>query len=154
MRKKNAFSCYEKAISLLAAAEHCTRGLERKLLSRGYTEEEVASTLFRLTEENILNDKRFAILWTEFRQRRKDEGGRRLAEGLQRRGVDRETAEAAVREVAQTDEYYQAFFRAREKILIKKNIDKNNLLSLLLRKGYSPSEIRRYCSQDKNQTTE
>jgi regulatory protein len=149
--RKNFLSCYDRAISLLAAAEHCTRGLERKLLSRGYAEEEVAQTLSLLTAENILNDRRFAAMWIEFRQKRKDEGGRRLAEGLQRRGIDRQTAEAAVREAAQTGEYRAAFFRAKEKILAKanpENINKNILLSILLRKGYSPGEIRKYEETD------
>jgi regulatory protein len=147
MRKKSFLSCYDRAIDLLAAAEHCGRSLERKLLARGYAEGEVAQTLSRLAEEDILNDRRFAALWIEFRQRRKDEGGQRLLEGLRRRGVDRQTAEAAVREAALGDEYRAAFFRAKEKILARApgaRIEERGLVSLLLRKGYSRSEIRKY----------
>jgi regulatory protein len=144
MRKKMFLSCYDRAMGFVAAAEHCRRSLERKLLARGYTEEEVAQTLSRLAEEDIVNDRRFAALWIEFRQRRKDEGGRRLAEGLQRRGIDRPTAEAAVKDAAQTGEYRAAFFRARAKILAQAHSDKKVLTSLLLRKGYSLGEIRAY----------
>jgi SOS response regulatory protein OraA/RecX len=145
--KRNFLSCYDRAIGLLAGAEHCTRSLERKLLLRGYGEDEVGQTLARLGEENLLNDSRFAGMWIEFRQKRRDEGGRRLVEGLQRRGVDRLTARAAVKAAACTDEYRAAFFRAKEKILARENIDKNALLSILLRKGYSLSEIRNYDEQ-------
>jgi regulatory protein len=137
-------SCYDKALSLIAAAEHCTRGLERKLLTRGYTEEETAETLLRLTRENLLNDRRFAELWIEFRQRRKDEGSRRLTEGLLRRGVDRETAAAAVKAASQTDEYHDAFIRAREKFIATGCEDGNSLVPLLIRKGFPLGEIRKY----------
>jgi regulatory protein len=144
MRNKVCLSCYQRALGFLAAAEHCGRALERKLLSRGYTEEDVAETLSRLTEEDALNDGRFAALWIEFRQKRRDEGGRRLAEGLRRRGVDRRTAEAAVSAASQSDEYREAYLRAKAKILTDTNIGKEDILSGLLRKGYSLSEIRKF----------
>ncbi|MDR1932920.1 MAG: recombination regulator RecX [Spirochaetales bacterium] len=145
---KNSYStCYDRAAGLLSAAEHCTRGLERKLLARGYEEKEVAETLQRLTAENLLNDERFAGLWIEFRQKRRNEGGRRLTEGLLRRGVRRDIAEAAVRRAAQTDEYLQALRRAREKLLAGGCSDEQALVSLLLRKGFSRSEIKK-CEED------
>ncbi|MDR1625548.1 MAG: recombination regulator RecX [Spirochaetia bacterium] len=144
MRKKIFLSCYDRALGLLAAAEHCGRSLERKLLARGYAESEVAQALSRLTEEKLLDDRRFAALWIEFRQKRKDEGARRLAEGLRQRGVDRQTAEAAVREASRGEEYRAAFFRAKAKILAQARGGENRLVSLLLRKGYSLSEIRKY----------
>lgn len=127
----------------MAAVEHCTRGLERKLLARGYEEAEVAETLRRLTAEKFLDDRRFAGLWIEFRQRRSNEGGRRLAEGLLRRGVHRDIAEAAVKEASCTDEYREALMRAREKILAKGCDDDRALISLLMRKGFSRSEIKK-----------
>ena len=144
MRQKGACSCYNRAVRLLAAAEHCTQGLERKLLARGYGEEDVAQTLTRLTEENILNDSRFAELWIEFRQRRKNEGARLLAAGLLRRGVGRETAEEAVRAASRTAGYEAALARAREKILAEGCEEEAGVTARLLRKGFSAGEIRRH----------
>ena len=141
MREKS--SCYSRALRLLATAEHCTRGLERKLLARGYGQEEVAQTLTCLTDENILNDSRFAELWIEFRQRRKDEGARLLAAGLLRRGVDRDTAEKAVRAASRTAGYEAALARARGKILAEGCNDEAAVTALLMRKGFSAGEIRK-----------
>jgi regulatory protein len=142
MRKNSRGSCYDRALSLLAAAEHCTKGLERKLLFRGYSEEEVAETLERLAAENILNDRRFAELWIEFRQRRKDEGGRRLAAGLLRRGVNRDTAEEAVKAAARTGGYRSCLLRARENALARGCEGEHALVAFLIRKGFSRSEIK------------
>jgi regulatory protein len=143
MRNNNRALCYERALGLLAAAEHCAKALERKLLFRGYSEEEVAGTLKRLTDENILNDRRFAELWIEFRQRRKDEGARRLAAGLLRRGVDRHTAEEAVKAAVQTEGYRACLLRAQEKALARGCEEEHALVEFLIRKGFSRGEIKR-----------
>ena len=134
--------CYEKAISLLAGAEHCRKGLARKLSSRGFDEEEITAALQRLTEENLLDDRRFAGLWIEFRQRRTNEGRRLLEAGLLKRGVDRETAAAAVNAYAGTEPYNEAFDRARERILRAGEPRGEELVSGLLRKGFTINEIR------------
>ena len=143
MREKGLCSCYDRALRLLAAAEHSTRGLERKLLARGYGEEDVAQTIARLTDENILNDSRFAELWIEFRQRRRDEGVRRLVAGLLRRGIERETAEKAAGAASRTEGYRAALARARGKILAKGCEDEAAITALLMRKGFSAGEIRK-----------
>ena len=140
-RKKPSAPCYQKALGILAAAEHSTEGLRRKLLLRGYAEEETEEALARLAAENYLNDRRFAELWIEFRMRRRDEGRRRLAEGLKRRGIDRQTADSAAAAAAATDEYRACLLRAWEKARAAGCEEEAALVSLLVRKGFSRSEI-------------
>ena len=140
-------SCYERALKLLALAEHCTRGLERKLLRRGYDEREVTLTLSRLTDEKIIDDRRFADLWIEFRLQRKDEGRRRLAEGLRRRGIDREPADEAARAAAATDKYRACLLRAYGKAREACGGDDAAAVHYLLQKGFTTGEIRA-CRED------
>jgi regulatory protein len=142
IRKKPSGACYDRAVNIIAAAEHSTQNLRRKLITRGYTEEETAETLSRLAAENLLDDKRFAEMWIDFRLRRKDEGGRRLFTGLLARGIDRETAEAAVKAAALADEYRACLIRAREKAEAAAGGDDAAVTGLLLKKGFSLREIR------------
>ncbi len=137
-------NCYEKAASLLAGTDHCRRGLRRKLADRGYGEEEISAALDRLTREGFLDDRRYAGLWIEFRQRRTREGRRLLLEGLVKRGVDRETAAAAVREAAASEAYRAALAAAYERILRDGDPGRDGIVSRLIRKGYSQAEVREF----------
>lgn len=136
--------CYEKALSLLASAEHTRKGLARKLTARGFGEEEVSGALRRLAEEKLLDDRRYAELWIGFRQRRKQEGAGLLVEGLVKKGVDRRTAGEAVRSASSAPEYQEALARACERILKDGPMRKEEIVSRLLRKGFSLSEIRNH----------
>ena len=116
--------------------------MRRKLLLRGYEEKEIIETLEQLKNEDSLNDRRYADLWIEFRLKRKEEGQYRLAEGLRRRGLDRETVNAAVKAAATTEEYTACLLRAREKAL-KTCEDELEVTDFLVKKGFLLGEIQR-----------
>jgi regulatory protein len=136
------------ALRLIARAEQCVHGLALKLERRGYDSYCVNAVISELTEENLLNDKRFAQLWLESRMRLTRTPQRLLA-SLCGRGIDRKDAEAAFRTV---------FDEETELSLLKRFVKKNSrkprrgkgeesvrsLKYLLNSEGFSPRVIRRY----------
>ena len=93
-----------KACELLARAPTTRRRLEQKLRGRGFGAELVERVIARVTELGYLDDTSFAESWVRFRLERHPEGRAALCAGLQRRGIDRATAEAVVGRVSEADE--------------------------------------------------
>lgn len=137
-------NCYDKALSLLARIEHCRRGLHVKLAARGYEESDIEAALDRLSDEGHLDDRRYAELWIEFRMKRTREGRRLLLAGLVRRGVDRETADAAVRRASLSDAYAAALEQVYHQIRSQGVSSRREIVSRLLRRGYGPGEVAAY----------
>ena len=88
--------CYDKALDLLARRAHSRAELERKLLARGYEEDEVERVLERLLAARLLDDKAYAEHQAERMAQGKGFAPRRIAQELRRRGVDSDTIDAAV----------------------------------------------------------
>jgi len=100
-------SLRERAIGCLARREHSRAELARKLAAHG-SPEEIEEVLDHMTELGLLSDARFAEAWVRGKAARF--GVARLRHDLARRGVDRDTVEAAL--AAETGEDELA--RARE----------------------------------------
>ena len=83
-------SCMEKAVDLLSRRPHFRRQLEQKLSSRGFSSDEVETTLARLEELGYLDDVACARGFVTQRLRRGPLGRRRLRAELSRRGADAE----------------------------------------------------------------
>jgi regulatory protein len=118
-----AASCLraERAASrLIARAEQCSRGLCRKLEKRGFQALCVNAVISRLLELALIDDRRFARLWLESKMRLA-RSPRRLLVSLCARGIDRDDAEAALKEVL--DEETEMALLSR---FIKKAFKKNN----------------------------
>ncbi|MCB1803345.1 MAG: regulatory protein RecX [Gammaproteobacteria bacterium] len=77
----------EVALRLLAAREHSRYEMNRKLRSRGYDDDAIASALDRLQSEDLLSDQRFTRSLIEQRVR-KGYGPLRIRSDLAERGVD------------------------------------------------------------------
>jgi regulatory protein len=136
------------ALRLIARAEQCVQGLAFKLERRGYDAHCVNTVISELTEENLLNDLRYAQLWLESRMRL-TRTPKRLLASLCGRGIDRKDAEAAFKKV---------FDEETELSLLKRFVKKNrqkprrgkseesarSLKYLLNSEGFSPQVIRRY----------
>ncbi|MDR2942048.1 MAG: recombination regulator RecX [Treponema sp.] len=136
------------ALRLIARAEQCTHGLVRKLEKRGYDTSCVNTVISELSEQDLLDDRRFAQLWLESRMRL-TRSPQRLLASLCGRGVDRKDAEAALKTV---------FDEETELSLLKRFVKKNrqktrrgkgedtvrSLKYLLSNEGFSPQAIRRF----------
>jgi regulatory protein len=88
------------AFRLAARAEQSRAGLLAKLRARGFSRDAALSALDKLTEQNIVNDDRFARMWVESRLRArargKAESPRALRERLLAKGISQEAAASAV----------------------------------------------------------
>jgi regulatory protein len=106
----------QAALRLIARAEQSVLGLSRKLERRGHRPDCVRAVISRLTELELLDDRRFARLWVESRLGRA-KSPRRLLSGLCGRGIDRDDAEAALKAVidAETETALLGRFAAKQR---------------------------------------
>ena len=86
----------EKALELLDYRSHAAAELSRKLSLRGYEPGVIRSVIASLREAGLLDDARFAEDFAASRLSMRPQGARLLVSRLRARGVDKETAEAAV----------------------------------------------------------
>ena len=129
------------ALHLIARAEQCTRGLTRKLEKRGHDAACVKAAVSRLIELNLLDDLRFARLWLESRMYL-TRSPRRLLSALAGRGIDRDTAEAALKSVL--DEETELAMLSRFAKKHSRKALKQPLKYLLKSEGFSPQAIQKY----------
>ena len=100
---ENAGSFVEKAaLRLIARAEQCSCGLSRKLEKRGFDAASISEVISKLTEMNLLDDGRFARMHLRSRLRL-TRSPRRLSSSLRARGIGRDEAQAALKEVLDQD---------------------------------------------------
>lgn len=136
------------ALQLVARAEQCTFGLARKLEKRGYDAACVGAVISRLIDLDLVNDQRFARLWLESRLRLA-RSPRRLLVSLCGRGIDRDTAETAIR-TALDEETEWALMKRFVNKYSRKTVNKGAaaLKYLLNSEGFSSQVIRRYFNND------
>jgi|YNPNPStandDraft_1061719.scaffolds.fasta_scaffold24209_2 regulatory protein len=92
----------DDALKLLAYRPRSRAELQAALGRKGYSEELINQVLVRLERAGWVDDAQFAALWVRQRARTKALGRDRLRWELHRKGIDRETAEAAL--AAEADE--------------------------------------------------
>ncbi len=132
----------DKALTLLARTPHTVRSLKLKLLKRGYEPWAVEEALDWLAGSGYLDDWSFSLQWLENRLQRRPEGRPLLVSGLIHRGVARETAEAAVRRLVDTEVERQCARRALDKLGRQSRISREGLMKKLKGRGFSLSLIR------------
>ena len=154
---RNADECYRcrrKAMDLLARSEQCRRGLEAKLVRKGWNRKAVAAALDRLEDAGLLDDRRFAESWTRSRLRSRPEGPSRLIGGLMAKGVNGGIAREAVETVLEEtgDESGEdALERAWIKLSRKQGITEEKLTAALMRRGFRSSDVRRLLATHRNE---
>ena len=96
------------ALRLLAAHPRSEKDLRQRLRRRGLPPPAVDAAVERMKELGYLNDTAFARFWVDSRQAATPRSRRYVSFELQRQGVDRETAEEAVADIADVDVAYDA----------------------------------------------
>jgi len=117
-----ASACLEAetiALRLIARAEQTAFGLGRKLGKRGCGSDCANTVISRLCDMGLLDDRRYACLWLESRLYRQGSSPLRLLAALRSKGIDRDDAESALREVLDDD----AELRLLECFVRKKPLD-------------------------------
>jgi regulatory protein len=114
--------------------------LRAKLAKKDVPDELAEGLLDRFTEVGLVDDAAFARSWVESRQRSRGLASRALAQELRRKGVDDETARAALDDLDPTQEEDAARQLVRKKLRSLRGVDHatatRRLAGLLARKGY------------------
>jgi len=130
----------ERAGRMLALRPRSEREVRDRLREADFPDDVVEDTIGRLYELELLNDEDFAVDWIEERTRRKGLGPKALIAELQRKGVERGTAEAAL---ARSGVDEEAAATAQAERVVHKVIryplrdQASKLQQMLLRKGFS-----------------
>jgi regulatory protein len=92
------------ALRLVGRAEQSSFGLSHKLRAKGFSRFAISEVIRSLAEDGIVDDFRFAVMWTRSRIRRKVESPRNLILQLQSRGISSKIAHSAVQSILEDDE--------------------------------------------------
>ncbi|MBD1540027.1 regulatory protein RecX [Arthrobacter sp. S1_S22] len=139
----------------LTASAKSRLQLARKLAERNIPEDVAEAVLDRFQEARLINDADFADMWVRSRSQ-----SRKLAKGALRRelaekGIDQETAAAALDQLTDADEEAAARQLVERKLRPGTDLqdraarDKatRRLASMLARKGYQPSQAFRIVNE-------
>jgi regulatory protein len=145
-----ALATFDRAANMLAAKSRASRELRLALLKKGEPAELVDAAVERLRELGHLDDDRFA---RQFSRSRIVGGGlsrRRVQGELARRGIARETADAAIEEVMaeeEVDESTTLLAAAQKRLRTLGGLDpasrRRRLYAYLARRGYASEDIMR-----------
>jgi regulatory protein len=102
--KDQTWKARDAALSLLSYRARTSVELKRRLKRKGFDDEVAAATVERLDQLGVVDDAAFAESFVRDRVRLKPRGPRRLAGELRAKGVDDDTARAAIAEVMEREE--------------------------------------------------
>ena len=136
------------ALRALARRAHARLDLPRRLVKRQHPPAAVEAALDRLALRGLLDDRRFAEQYAALRATR-GKGPARLLRDLQAQGVERRTAEHAVRRALEeegidpgVEARAVAAKRARQLAGLPVAVRKRRLLAFLVRRGYGGLQVR------------
>ena len=131
------------ALRALARRAHARLDLQRRLVKKQHPPAAVDAALERLASRGLLDDRRFAEQYAALRATR-GKGPVRLLGDLMAQGVERRTAEQAVRRALEeegidpgVEARAVATKRARQLAGLPVPVRKRRLLAFLLRRGYA-----------------
>lgn len=141
--KANAKStALQDAIRLVGRAEQCGAGLSQKLQRKGYNPSEIKAAADALRETGMLDDPRYARLWVESQLKRK-KSPRELLYSLCKKGLDRQTASAALKAVLDSDTELDLLRRFAAKNGIQTEDEDGNTRKRLRLEGFSAETLDR-----------
>jgi len=117
------------------------------LKKRGVEDDVANATIYKLTENGLINDAEFAKAWTQSRHNAKKLSKRIIAGELRTRGVDQGAIDEALDEIDDESEYRTAFSLAMKKYStmsrMEPEVQIRRIQSLLQRKGFGFGVIGR-----------
>jgi len=144
LKADEAYRAMQAALRYLGYRPRSEKEVRDRLRRGRFPAALVADVMKRLKDLNLVNDATFAQFWKEGRDSSRPRGRRLLKQELHLKGVDRETAAAAVADVDEDEGAYRA---AAKKVHSLKGLDdKTFRLKLgvfLQRRGYSYDLSRR-----------
>src|SRR5919202_4253041 len=122
LRREAYQQALQQAFSYLSYRQRSQQELRRYLAQKGHAPETIEATLGQLADYQYVDDQVFAQSWIENRQKFRPRGARLLRAELRQKGIDRETADQAIDDVA-GGEREQALEAARRKLPTVKAAD-------------------------------
>lgn len=135
------FCAKERSFRLLSARQMSRRELEKKLREKGVSETDIASAADLMERIGALNDGEYASAIVRHYAKKGYGKGRAVRE-LIRRGVPKELWEEALSELPEDTAAIDALVSRRLKGEIPEGGEKKKLCDMLLRRGYSWTEIK------------
>jgi len=135
----------DTAVAYLAARPRTAREVDARLAQAGYDEVTRDRVAARLAQAGYLNDAEFADRWTLSRSAQAL-GARRIAQELQKKGVDRDTIASALSQVDEEEELRTAAAHAEKLLARTRGKDERDVRrkvqAALARRGYSWDVVR------------
>ena len=117
------------------------------LKKRGVEDDVANATIYKLTQNGLIDDVEFAKAWTQSRHNAKNLSKRIIAGELRTRGVDQNSIDEALDEIDEEAEYRTAFGLAMKKYStisrMEPEVQIRRIQSLLQRKGFGFGTIGR-----------
>ena len=117
------------------------------LKKRGVEDDVANATIYKLTQNGLINDGEFAKAWVQSRHNAKKLSKRIIAGELRTRGVDQNSIDEALDEIDGESEYRTAFSLAMKKYStisrLEPDVQIRRIQSLLQRKGFGFGVIGR-----------
>jgi regulatory protein len=142
-------TAYDLALRILEFRARSESELRQRLVQKGAPIDEIDDVIDRLREQKLVDDANFAREFARTKLLGAGASRRRIVQDLGRKGVPRETAEAAVDSLQDSDgiDLSAAIHRAAEKkwrTLAKLDdfTRRRRLFGFLARRGFNPDEIR------------
>lgn len=136
---------YELGLRFLAARPRSRAEVRRRLAAAGYPDLTIEEVLERFQRNALVNDQQFAAYWIDQRHTFRPRGPRALWVELRAKGVDSETATAAIGRAAadQETDAYRAGLRQAHRL---RGLDEPSFFkamrTFLLRRGFDPGTVR------------
>lgn len=142
-------SAYDAALRLLGVRARSRAELLKRLQDKDFPAEEIESVMARLERANLLDDNDFAQQWVRSRHLHSGKGRSALRHELRNKGVDQLIIDEALSQVDDDAEHDRAADLLRRKaqrlgpddLVERADRDRHTrrLVSMLVRRGYSPS---------------
>ena len=134
---------YDAALRFLGARPRSEREIRTRLAKHQFAPEMVDVAIERLRRIGLVDDAAFAEYWIEQRQTHRPRGGRLLKQELRAKGVDAETATAAIPTEDDTEDAYRAAARKAHSLrALDERTFKQRLGAFLQRRGFDYETTR------------
>ncbi|MGQ9684369.1 MAG: regulatory protein RecX [Anaerolineae bacterium] len=142
-QRDQAERAYDRALRFLTYRPRSRAEVSRYLADQGIGDDLAAATVARLQRAGLLDDAAFARSWVENRESLRPRGARALRYELRRKGLDKETIDAALEGVDEVASAYRlAVAQASRLIGVDRNTFRRRLGGFLSRRGYPFETVR------------
>ena len=132
---------YNKALDIISRREHSEKEVTSKLLKKFDEPDLIATTLSRLKDNNLVNDERYAEMYTQIRKR-KGFGPKRIKYELSLKGIDDSLSSVIIEDEGGWQEAAKnAFNKKFKKGIASEYKDKAKQKIFLQNRGFTFQEI-------------